>query len=290
MTVSDEILFTPMPKHKATKEEEVERTFHRTGRIFQEVPFVGGKINGVLREWHRNGVLAKEVPMKDGLRHGICKQWNDKGEMLGTFEMDMGTGISKQWFPNGQIEFEASIVDEKFTGRMRRWDENGALLQETFFTANKMVSREDYQRAVEADASLPSFIQESGDQPTTVTKSRGRRSGHERIIARLLSTRTANALEWLNTNSPASTKTLGKLNAAKSLAFATALHDAGAVEVLAVDIDEDRAGNDIADKLIIFLPTDQTKRQAIRKFCTKRKCEISPENETGHSHLAVFLA
>jgi hypothetical protein len=289
MTVSDAIFFTPMPKDKATKEEEVERTFHRNGRVFQEVPFVGGEINGVLREWHRNGVLAKEVPMKDGLRHGICKQWNDKGKLLGTFEMKMGSGLSKQWFPNGQIEFEASIVDEKFTGRMRRWDENGALLQETFFKANKMVSREDYQRAVEADASLPSFIQESGDQPTTVTKNMGRRSGHERIIARLLSTRSANALEWLNTNSPESTKTLGKLNAAKSVAFATALHDAGAVDVLAVDIDEDRTGNQNADKLVIFLPTDHTRRQAIRKHCTRRNCEISPENETGHSHLAVFL-
>lgn len=272
------------------KKEEVERTFHRNGRVFQEVPFFGGEINGVLREWHRNGVLAKEVPMKDGLRHGICKQWNDKGELLGTFEMNMGTGISKQWFPNGQIEFEASIVDEKFTGRMRRWDEDGALLQEAFFMANKMVAREDYQRAVAADASLPAFIQESSNQPTTVTRSTGRRSGHERIIARLLSTRTANALEWLNTNSPESTKTLGKLNVAKSVAFATALHDAGAVDLLAVDIDEDRAGNQNADKLVIFLPTDQTKRQAIRRHCTRRKCEISPENETGHSHLAVFLA
>jgi antitoxin component YwqK of YwqJK toxin-antitoxin module len=281
--------FMPMPKHNGMKEEEVERTFHRNGRVFQEVPFVGGEINGVLREWHRNGVLAKEVPMKDGLRHGICKQWNDKGELLGTFEMNMGTGLSKQWFPNGQIEFEASIVGEKFTGRMRRWDEEAHLVQETFFQGNKMVSKEDYQRAVEAAPSLPSFIHESGDQPTAVTKSKGRRSGHERIIARLLSTRTANALEWLNTNSPESAKTLGKMNATKSVAFATALKGAGAVEVLAVDIDEDRAGNENADKLVIFLPTDQTKRQAIRKYCARRKCEISPEKETGHSHLAVFL-
>jgi hypothetical protein len=172
---------------------------------------------------------------------------------------------------------------------MRRWDEDGSLLQESFFKANKMISREDYQRAVEADASLPALIQELGDQPTTVSKTMGRRSGHERIIARLLSTRTANALEWLNTNSPESTRTLGKMNAAKSVAFATALHDAGAVDVLAVDIDPDRAGNENADKLVIFLPTDQNKRQTIRQYCARRKCEISPESETGHSHLAVFL-
>ena len=278
-----------MPKHKGMKEVKVERTFHRNGRVFQEVPFVGGKINGVLREWHRNGVLVKEVPMKDGVRHGICKQWNDKGELLGTFEINMGTGISKQWFPNGQSEFEATIVDEKFTGRMRRWDEDGNLVQETFFQGNKMASREEYQRVAEANPSLPSYTQESDDQPTAVPGSRGRRSGHERIIARLLSTRTANALEWLNTTSPESTKTLGKMTAAKSVAFVTALHDVGAVEVLAVDIDEDRTGNQNADKLVIVLPTDQSKRQAIRKHCARKKCEISPESETGHSYLAVFF-
>lgn len=271
------------------KKEVVERTFHRNGRIFQEVPFVGGQINGLIREWHRNGVLAKEVPMKNGVRNGICKQWNDKGELLGTFEMTTGTGISKQWFPNGQIEFEASIVDENFTGRMRRWDEDGILFQETFFHDNKMVSKEDYQRFVESDSSLPSYTNEPGAKIITRKGSRYRRSSHERIIARLLATRTANALAWLNTASPNSTRTLGKLNAAKAVAFVTALHDAGAVDVLAVDIDKDHAGNENTDKLVIVLPTDQIKRQEIRKYCIRKRFEISPENESGHVHLAVFL-
>jgi hypothetical protein len=278
-----------MRKPKGMKEEEIERTYHRNGRVFQEVPFVGGEINGVIREWHRNGILAKEVPMKGGVRHGTCKQWNDKGELLGTFEMSRGTGISKQWFPNGQIEFEASIVDEKFTGRMRRWDEDGTLVQETFFQGNKMLSREDYQSTSEADPSLPSYAQEADDGTATVKGSRSRRSGHERIFARLLSTRTANATEWLNAASPNSTRTLGKLNAEKSAAFVDALREAGAIDVLAVDIDEDRAGNQSADKLVVVLPTDQLKRQTIRKFCMRRKCEVSPENEAGHPNLVIFL-
>jgi hypothetical protein len=105
----------------------------------------------------------------------------------------------------------------------------------------------------------------------------------------LLSTRTATALEWLNTNSPDATKTLGKMNTTKSVGFVTALRLDGAVDVLAVDIDEDRAGNQHADKLVVVLPTDQTKRQAIRKQCARKKFEISPETESGHSHLAVFL-
>lgn len=271
------------------KKEDVERTYHRNGRVFQEVPFVAGKINGVIREWHRNGVLAKEVPMKEGVRHGTCKQWNDKGDLLGSFEMSMGTGVSKQWFANLQIEFEASIVNENFTGRLRRWNEEGNLVQENFFLNNKSIPREEYQHASESDASLPAYDRESEESPGNLTGSKNRRSGHERLVARLLSTRTANALEWLKASSANSNRTLGKLNGAKSISLVTSLSEAGAVDILAVDIDEDRAGNQNADKLIVVLPTDQTQRQAIRKKCVRRKLELSPESESGHSHLAIFL-
>ena len=78
-----------MPKYSRMKGTQTERTYHRNGRIYQEVPFVKGKIHGLIREWHKNGALAKEVPMKEGVRHGVCKEWNDAEQLLGTFEMRM---------------------------------------------------------------------------------------------------------------------------------------------------------------------------------------------------------
>ena len=277
-----------MPKNSRIKSEKIERTYHRNGRVFQEVPFAGRKIDGVVREWHRNGILAREVPMKDGVRHGVCKQWNEKGELLGTFEMQMGTGISKHWFPDGRLEFEASIVKESFTGRMRRWNEDSELVQENFFVKNKNVSKDAYDRIRETDPSLPSYAEET-DATRILSGGNDRRRGHERLIVRLLSTRTDNALEWLNTDKKSSTKTLGELSNSKSIALATALHNAGAVDVLAVDIDEDPKGNEHADKLVIALPTSQEQRESIRKVCARRKLAVSPENESGHSHLAIFL-
>lgn len=271
------------------RKPEIERIYHRNGRVFQEVPFLGGKINGVIREWHKNGVLAKEVPMKNGVRHGVCKQWNDKGELLGTFEMNMGTGTSKQWFQNGQTEFEASIVDEAFTGRLRRWNDDGELVQETFFLKNKTLSDDEYDRARQSDPSLPSYGERPDENRPVLVGDRSRRRSHQRLIARLLSSRTASAMDWLKTHAPNSMKTLAELNTAKSIALVTAFYDAGAVDVLAVDIDDDPKGNENADKLVIILPTNQEKRQAIRKRCARRKMQFSPENETGHSHLAVFL-
>jgi hypothetical protein len=215
--------------------------------------------------------------MKDGVRHGVCKQWNDKGALLGTFEMSMGTGISKQWFQNGQIEFEASIVNESFTGRLRRWSEAGELVQETFFLKNKILSEDEYDRARQSDASLPSYPERPGETSPVLIGDRSRRRSHERLVARLLSSRTASAMEWLKTDSTNSKKTLAELNTAKSIALVTAFYDAGAVDVLAVDIDEDPKGNVNADKLVIILPTDQEKRQAIRKLCARRKLQFSPD-------------
>lgn len=270
------------------KKEKIERIYHRNGRVFQEVPFVGGKINGPIREWHKNGVLAKEVPMKDGVRDGVCKQWNDKGELLGTFEMTMGIGVSKEWYPNGQLAFEASIVNESFTGRLRRWNEEGALVQENFFLKNKKVSPEEYARACRTDSSLPTY-ENGAEEPVLARANHRRGGGHERLIARLLSSVTANAMEWLKASTPGTTRTLGEMNAAKSISLVRALQEAGAVDVFAVDIDEDPKGNQHADKLVVVMPTNQKDRQQIRAKCTQKKLVISPENETGHSHLAIFL-
>ena len=50
--------------------------YYDNGSLWQEVPFVGDQIHGVIREWYENGVLAFEIPICNGLRHGVCKQWN----------------------------------------------------------------------------------------------------------------------------------------------------------------------------------------------------------------------
>lgn len=270
------------------KKPDIQRTYYRNGRPYQEVPFISGKINGVISEWHRNGALAREVPMKDGIRHGVCKQWNEKGELLGSFEMNMGTGISKQWFPNGQLEFEASVINEAFTGRLRHWNDQGQLTQDAFFLDNKKVSHAEYERARQSNPGLPAYADENSKRPT-LARGNNRRSGPQRLIKRLLSTRKAEAREWLQTSAPTSKKTLDDLSTKKSAALVDALYGAGAAKVLAADIDEDTTGHQTADKLVVALPPNAREREAIRKLCAHNKLEFSPESETGHSHLAILF-
>jgi hypothetical protein len=157
------------------KKPDIQRTYYRNGRLDQEVPFVGGVINGIIREWHKSGALAREVPMKDGHRHGVCKQWDKKGALLGTFEMRMGTGISKQWYPNGQTQFEASVVNEKFNGRLRQWSDRGQLIEEAFFLDNKKVSKLEYDRAQQSNPDLPAYPDADAKHPI-VAKRNNRRA------------------------------------------------------------------------------------------------------------------
>lgn len=270
------------------KKPDIRRTYYRNGRPYQEVPFVAGKINGIIREWHASGALAREVPMKDGFRHGVCKQWNDKGELLGTFEMRLGSGISKQWHPNGQLQFEASIVNEKFTGRMRSWNEQGQLIAETFFLDNKKVAKTEYEQAQQSSPDLPAYGDDDGEGPKFV-KHDDRSDAPERLISRILSSRKAEAREWLQASTPTEKKMLDELGSKQSAALVEELYTAGAATVLAADINEDMKGNQTADKLVVALPVDARQRETIRDLCAHRGFTFTPERETGHSHLAILF-
>lgn len=269
----------------SVKNRRTQLTYHANGRLFQEVPFVGAEIDGVLREWHASGALAREIPMKEGRRDGLCRQWNAKGELLGAFEMREGTGISRQWHPNGQLQFEASIVHEKFNGLLRQWDEQGHLTLEAFFLANAKVTKSEYDLAQRADPQLPAYpdydekgVNLNADAPNP-----------EALIHRLLSSRNAEARTWLGGQPAKAKRMLHSLNPKKTAALVENLYALGAAMVLAVDMDQDTRGNETATKLLIELPESALARDAIRQFCVRQNWPISPEIESGQSHLAVFF-
>ena len=133
------------------------RAYYDNGHVFQEVPYIGGKITGTFREYHKNGALSFENPMVDGMRHGTCKQWNEEGQLLGSYKMKMGTGFSKRWHPNGKLKFEAHLIKEIFNGRTRLWLESGKLKQETFQIANRRVTKKQYDKACANNPTLPKY-------------------------------------------------------------------------------------------------------------------------------------
>lgn len=114
-------------------------------------------MTGIFREYHESGSLALENPMVNRMRHGTCRQWNEEGTLLGSYEMNMGTGFSKRWHSNGRLKFEAHLINEIFNGRVRLWLESGELKEETFQIANRRVSKEEYEQARANNPALPEY-------------------------------------------------------------------------------------------------------------------------------------
>ena len=143
------------------KKSSTIRSTYKDGRISGEIRVSRGKLDGLSRYWHENGVLALEIPLKAGFRHGLCKQWNERGELLGSFQMSLGTGVVRQWYPNGQLQYEMDTLRGVPNGRQRLWSEQGELVAESFYLDGKSVSFVQYRRACKRNPDLPVYAAES---------------------------------------------------------------------------------------------------------------------------------
>jgi antitoxin component YwqK of YwqJK toxin-antitoxin module len=72
---------------------KTERSYHPNGQLEWEGTFVDGSPHGIQRRWYPNGVLSDETPIQNGTYEGVGKHWNDKGELVGTWEVNAGTGV-----------------------------------------------------------------------------------------------------------------------------------------------------------------------------------------------------
>ena len=87
----------------------------------RETPYKDGSKHGVSRAWHQS-TLVEERPFKDGKLHGVCRQWDLQGRFLGSFWMNMGTGILKQWSESGTREESYCRDGEVYLVRWYRAD------------------------------------------------------------------------------------------------------------------------------------------------------------------------
>ena len=128
----------------------------------------------VIRHYHQNGQLVKELYFKwltaDRLVwHGKSTQWSSDGELIGSFTMVEGTGISREWYDNGQICCEISMVDGKIMGLLKCWDEGGYLLADKFYYGFKPISKKKYRELQANDPSVPHYPDEAFE---SITKKR----------------------------------------------------------------------------------------------------------------------
>jgi hypothetical protein len=89
---------------------------------------------------------------------------------------------------------------------------------------------------------------------------------HRKFIEKLLASRKAEALGWLNAGSPASFRNLGELGTTEeSVALVKRIYSLGATNVLAVEIIEYPEGENTG-KLLVELPKDRFSRAELFAF------------------------
>ncbi len=256
---------------------------------------MNGRIHGVLRRWHKNGVLALEQPHEQGATNGICRQWGEDGKLLGSFEIQRGTGIHRHWHDNGQLQSEVSCVDGALSGRHRSWLRDGTLLFEQYYLKNLAVDRHTYEAACSKDPRLPKYKDKKKEIVASPGVALELRTHRLFIESMLQKPNQAEARTWLAKGKPKKGRVrLGDFKSERTaLKFVERLYSAGVVSVTAVDIYWNPKGDAFCDRLIIQLPKQATRRSAIREICqilrAKDRAALSPESDLGETHLSLLL-
>ena len=116
---------------------------------------------------------------------------------------------------------------------------------------------------------------------------------HERFIQRLLENpNKAEAYSWLDECSDESFRNVGELESnEKSLDLIQEIYRAGAVEVIAVEIDKYPDGGENTGKLVIVMPEEPEKRKKVLEWCSKISEEqgFAAHEDYGQSHEFVML-
>jgi hypothetical protein len=273
----------------------IQRNFYRSGQIHEEMPICNGRKHGLARTWHKNGILAYVEPYRDGVLHGTCRQWDETGKPLGKFVMNHGSGTLRSWHDNGQLQLEVTLLDGEFCGRSRIWLQDGTLVAERIYLHGNLVSTDEYRLAAAKNHRLPRLPRHAAKVPT---KNLSLQKHIHRVFVHSLLGKPnhCDARKWLHKKpSDHTARSVGRFKReTDSLKFVEKLNLAGATEVIVPDIYQNKAGDQLADSLLVHLPKSPARRRAIRSVCSqlrKRKLgAVEPTEDIGESYLYLSMS
>jgi hypothetical protein len=115
----------------SNKEKVVfQKTYHKNGKLFEEIPIVNGKAHGLKKEYYDNGAIRLEVPYSDGLIQGTVKFYHPDGKLYSETPRVDGKieGIVKKYHENGNILSETPYSNNTLLPGLKEWDEKGTLM------------------------------------------------------------------------------------------------------------------------------------------------------------------
>lgn len=290
--------------------ERVERLYWPDGTLEYEGPFVNDLLHGTVRRWFPNGQIEFEIPMAQGLKHGECKFWNQEGKLLGSFHVNMGTGVYKQWYPNGTLKLQVFELNDNFHGPFYMWLPDGTIDFISFYIDGKKVTKKKYIEACKENPDLPELDSATmaSNDPIELSVASWRTRQEERKASKatpeeslsliefdeMIRRRSSKeALKWLKEASPPE-RYLGKFDSVNdSIEFIEEGYAAGIKRIYAIDIKLTKDGEcETSRNLVLELPKSKRKRATAFEWIVQT-CEQhsgnDPPDDDGQPYVYIFL-
>jgi antitoxin component YwqK of YwqJK toxin-antitoxin module len=103
------------------------------GNLIATMPYLNGKINGVVNDYNNLGKVNEEETYVNGLLNGLTKEYYEPGklESVTMYKDGKMNGERKEYYKSGKLFKEAKYSDGKEDGVFKWYYENGTLMKAT---------------------------------------------------------------------------------------------------------------------------------------------------------------
>lgn len=129
--------------YKGGKLNGIARWYYEDGVIQLEVPYVNDVIEGVNIRYHDNGRKASEETFVNNLRHGKAVEYSYAGKRVEQmyYENDTLHGPYRKWHGNGVLQISGELINGLYEGTWLYYNDYGELIGEGKYKAGEGIQR-----------------------------------------------------------------------------------------------------------------------------------------------------
>ena len=160
------------------------RAWDADGQVTMEYRIENDVMHGPFRTYHDNGRVQQESTYVHGKEHGVTRQFDLEGVLIGSYELDNGSGLDlwyceagvlaeerylkngvmhgfERWWSgdNASVGIEGHYFEGLEHGIFREWNHRQRLRRGVpqYFIRGQKTQRREYGRACKSDATLPKY-------------------------------------------------------------------------------------------------------------------------------------
>ncbi|MCP4697445.1 MAG: hypothetical protein GY862_11420 [Gammaproteobacteria bacterium] len=124
------------------KKVEIKYTYHPSGSLFREQPFVGGKQEGLEKDYYPSGKKKAERTWIDGKKEGRAIGYYEHGQIQGDWEFEDGAPVDATiYHPNGRKNLVHEFKNGRIHGETKEYSSKGKLKAIRIYRNDKLMKR-----------------------------------------------------------------------------------------------------------------------------------------------------